>query len=112
MILLWNAAVILYKAGSQTGIEDRHIKFMLSTGTYSTDGFNWKVKLAVLKQRQDWDEPQIKDLKLAIPQHDIRAFLLRLVYPATILILLCMGGGDKFTPLCRIFFNNFFFHLS
>ena len=93
MILLWNAAVILYKGGSQTGIEVRHIKFMLSTGTYSIDGFNWKVKLAVLKQRQDWDEPQIKDLKLAIPQHDIRAFLLRLVYPATILTLLCMDGG-------------------
>ena len=53
MILLRNAAVILYKAGSQTGIEDRHIKFMLSTGTYSIAGFNWKVKLAVLKQRQD-----------------------------------------------------------
>ena len=73
-------------------MEDRHIKFMLSTGTYSIDGFNWKVKPAVLKQRQDWDEPQIKDLKLAIPQHDIlwllRAFLSRLVYPATILTLL------------------------
>ena len=53
MILLRNAAVILHKTGSQTGIEDRHIKFMLSTGTYSIDGFNWKVKPAVLKQRQD-----------------------------------------------------------
>ena len=97
MILLRNAAVILYKAGSQTGIEDRHIKFMLSTGTYSIAGFNWKVKLAVLKQRQDWDEPQIKDLKLAIPQHDIlwplRAFPSCLVYPETILTLLCMEGG-------------------
>ena len=89
--------MILYKAGSQTGIEDRHIKFMVSTGTYSTDGFNWKVKLAVLKQRQDRDEPQIKDLKLAIPQHDIlwplRAFPSCLVYPETILTLLCMEGG-------------------
>ena len=97
MILLRNAAVILYKAGSQTGIEDRHIKFMVSTGTYSTDGFNSKVKLAVLKQRQDRDEPQIKDLKLAIPQHDIlwplRAFPSCLVYPETILTLLCMDGG-------------------
>ena len=53
MILLRNAAVILYKAGSQTDIEDRHIKFMLSTGIYSIDGVYWKVTLAVLKQRQD-----------------------------------------------------------
>ena len=51
VILLWDAAVILYKAGSSTGIKDRQIKFTLSTATYSIDSFNAKVQVAILKQR-------------------------------------------------------------
>ena len=59
MILLSNTTVIVYK----------HIKFALSAGTYSTDDFNTKIKVALLQKRQDWEAPQIKDLKLVIPEH-------------------------------------------
>ena len=45
------------------------IKFSLSVGTYSIDDFNAKIKVAVLQERQDWVPPQIKDLRLVIPEH-------------------------------------------
>ena len=61
--------MILYKADPHTGIEDRHIKFTLLAGTYSIDDFNAKVKLSFLQERQDWEAPQIKDLKLVILKH-------------------------------------------
>ena len=48
---------------------NRFIKFSLSAGTYSIDDFNAKIKVAVLQERQDWVPPQIKDLKLVIPEH-------------------------------------------
>ena len=38
-------------------------------GTYSIDNFNAKIKVAILQQRQDWEPPQIKDLKLVTPKH-------------------------------------------
>ena len=44
------------------------IYFNLSAGTYSIDDFNAKINAAILQQRQDWEPPQIKDLKLAIPE--------------------------------------------
>ena len=47
----------------------RFIKFSISAGTYSIDGFNAKIKVAVLQERQDWIPPQIKDLKLVILEH-------------------------------------------
>ena len=37
-------------------------------GTYSIDDFNAKIKIAILQQRQDWEPPQIKDLKLVTPE--------------------------------------------
>ena len=43
--------------------------FGISAGTYLIDGFNAKIKAAVLEERQDWVLPQIKDLKLVIPEH-------------------------------------------
>ena len=48
---------------------NRFIKFSLLAGTYSIDDFNAKIKVAVLQERQDWEPPQIKDLKLVIPEH-------------------------------------------
>ena len=61
--------MIFYKAGSRTGVENnRFIKFSLSAGTYSIDDFNTKIKAAVLLERQDWEPPQIKDLKLVIQE--------------------------------------------
>ena len=66
IILLSSVFVIFYKAGVRTGAEyNRFIKFSLSVGTYSIDDF----KVAVLQERQDWEPPQIKDLKLVIPEH-------------------------------------------
>ena len=44
------------------------INFTVSEGTYSIDDFNAKIKLAILQQREDWELPQIKDLKLTIPK--------------------------------------------
>ena len=64
-------SIIFYKAGKHTGVEKTNtfINFRLSAGTYSIDNFNTKIKEAVSQQRQDWEPPQIKDLKLIIPQH-------------------------------------------
>ena len=45
------------------------IKFSLLAGTYLIDDFNAKIKVAVLQQRQDWVPPEIKDLRLIIPEH-------------------------------------------
>ena len=68
-ILLSSVSVIFYKAGANTGVENnRFIKFSLSACTYSIDDFNAKIKAAVLQERQDWVPPQIKDLKLVIPE--------------------------------------------
>ena len=61
--------MILYKTGKRTGVENtKFISFNLSAGTYSIDDFNAKIKVAILQQRQDWEPPQIKDLKLVIPK--------------------------------------------
>ena len=61
---------MFYEAGSRTGVENnRFIKFSFSAGTYSIDDFNAKIKAAVLQERQDWVPPQIKDLRLVIPEH-------------------------------------------
>ena len=70
IILLSNVSVIFYKAGSDTSVENnRFLKFSFSAGTYSIDDFNAKIKVAVLQKRQDWESPQIKDLKLVIPEY-------------------------------------------
>ena len=69
IILLSNASLIAYKAGKQTSLTNTEfIKFILWEGIYSTDDFNVKIKIAILQQRQGWEPPQIKDLKLVIPK--------------------------------------------
>ena len=42
IILLSDTAVILYSAGSRTVLQDRHMKYTLSAGTYSIGDFNGK----------------------------------------------------------------------
>ena len=60
---------MIYKAGKRTGVEnDKFIHFNHSAGTHSIDDFNAKIKVAILQQRQDWEPPQIKDLRLVIPE--------------------------------------------
>ena len=39
-----------------------------SAGTYLIDDFNTKIKETFLQKRQDWEPPQIKELKLVIPE--------------------------------------------
>ena len=53
----------------RTGVENtKFISFNLLAGTYSTNDFNAKIKVAIVQQRQDWEPPQIKDLRLVIPE--------------------------------------------
>ena len=69
IILLSKISIVIYKAGKHTGVEnDKFIYFNLSAGTYSIDNFNAKIKVAILQERQDWEPPQIKDLRLVIPE--------------------------------------------
>ena len=69
-ILLSNVSIIVYKAGKCTGLKNNKlIHLNLSAGSYSTDDFNAKIKVAILQKRQDWEPPQIKDLRLVIPEH-------------------------------------------
>ena len=69
IIFISNVSLIIYKAGKLTGVENNKlIHFNLSAGTYSFDGFNAKIRVAVLQKRQDWEPPQIKDLELVIPK--------------------------------------------
>ena len=69
IILLSEVSIIVYKAGKRTGAENTEfIHFKLSEGTYFNDDFNAKIKVAILQQRQDWETPQIKDLRLVIPE--------------------------------------------
>ena len=69
IILLSRPSLIVYKAGKQAGVTNTEFKnFTLSEGTYSIDYFNAKIKIAILQQRQGWKPPQVKDLKLVIPE--------------------------------------------
>ena len=70
IILLSNVSVIVFKAGKRTSVKNnKFMHFNLSAGPYSIDDFNAKVKVVILQKRQDWEPPQIKDLKLVIPEH-------------------------------------------
>ena len=52
---------MIYKTDKRTGGgNDIFIHFNLSTGTYSIDDFNAKIKVAILQQKQDWVPPQLK----------------------------------------------------
>ena len=90
IILLSEISIVIYKTGKRTSVEnDKFIHFNLSAGTYSIDYFNAKIKVAILQQRLDWEPPQIKDLKLVVPEDYTfiarNNFLSRLEYPTTIL---------------------------
>ena len=48
---------------------DDYIQFTLSSGTYSIDDFNEKIKAEFLQQKQNWDAPHIKNLRLVVPEN-------------------------------------------
>ena len=84
IILLSSVSIIVYKAGQRTGVENtKFISFNLSI-----DYFNAKIKVAILQQRQDWDTPQIKDLRLVIP----RGY----TFMASSTIFIALGISDSF----------------
>ena len=92
IILLSKVSIVIYKAGKHTGVENtKFIHFNLSVDTYSVDDFNAKVKMAILQQRQYWEPPQNKSLRLVIPED--YAFMasntIFLVYKTNILKRLC-----------------------
>ena len=81
----------------RTGVENtKFISFNLLAGTYSTNDFNAKIKVAIVQQRQDWEPPQIKDLRLVIPEHykfmASNTIFAAFVYPTTILKRLHQSG--------------------
>ena len=68
IILLSEVSIMIYKAGKHTGVEsDKFIYFNIPAGTYSIDHFNAKIAVLMRRQKKDWGPPQIKDLKLVIP---------------------------------------------
>ena len=88
IILLLSISVIFYKAGACTGVENNlFIRFSLSAVTYSIDDFNAKIKAAVSEQRQDWEPPQIKELKLVITQY--------YTFLASNIFFIALGISDK-----------------
>ena len=87
--LLSKATIITFNAGKRTDVENNtFINFYLSAGTYSIDDYNTKIKEAVLQQRQEWEPPKIKDLKLVIPEH--------YVFMAVNTIFIALGTPDNY----------------
>ena len=97
IILLSNVSTTVYKAGKCTGVENnKFLHFKVSAGTYSIDDFNAKIKVAVLQKRQEWELPQIKDLRLVIPEN--------YTFMASNIIFIALGIPDNYlekTPLIR-----------
>ena len=60
-----------YSKASSSGVFnlDDYIQFTLSSGTYSIDDFNKKIKAAVLQQKQNWNAYHVKNLKLVVPEN-------------------------------------------
>ena len=89
IILLSNSPTITYKAGTTHGVENRNlIHSSIPAGTYSIDDHNTRIKEFVLKQRQDWKPPQVKDLKLVIPRD--------YTFWADNAIIIALGIQDKY----------------
>ena len=71
IILLSEISIVIYKGGKRTAVENDkfiHFNLILTAGTYLIDDFHEKIKGAILQQRQNWEQPQIKDLQLVIPE--------------------------------------------
>ena len=60
-----------YSKASSSGVFklDDYIEFTLSSGTYSIDEFNEKIKAAVSQQKQNWNAPHIKNVRLTVPEN-------------------------------------------
>ena len=80
-----------YSKASSSGVFnlDDYIQFTLSSGTYSIDDFNKKIKAVVLQQKQNWSAPHIKKLKAGLCQKTMHSL------PTTIFSL-CLACLEKF----------------
>ena len=85
------------KSASNTFRLNDYIQFTLSVDAYSIDGFNTKIKTAVLQQKQDWKSLQIKDFKLIIEEN--YAFT---PYNKFFIVL---GAPNNYTALQKRFFS-------
>ena len=67
-MIYYNDILLKYLKSSSPGTFDLddYIQFILPVGSYSIDDFNTKIKAAVLRQKHNWEPPQIKNLKLII----------------------------------------------
>ena len=98
IILLSEASLIVYKASKRTGAKNTDfINFTLSEGTYSIDDFNAKIKRAIWKQRQDWEPPKIKNLRLVIQEEYI--------FMADNAIFYVLGIQDKYLEGTTLWFS-------
>ena len=60
---------MIYKAGKHTLVEnDKFVNLNIPADSYSIDHFNVKFTVLISRRRKDWEPPQIKDLKLVIPE--------------------------------------------
>ena len=57
IILVTEVSIMIYKTGKRTSVENH--KFI---------HFNAKIKVVILQQSQDWEPPEIKELRLVIPE--------------------------------------------
>ena len=89
IILQSKVSIVIYKAGKRTGVKNnKFIHFNLSAGTYLIEDFNVEIKAAILQQKQDWEPPQVKDLKLVIPED--------YTFMASNTIFIALGIQDKY----------------
>ena len=54
---------MVYKAGKRTGVETINLYILISQRALI------QLMVLILQKRQDWEPPEIKDLRLVIPEH-------------------------------------------
>ena len=54
---------MVYKAGKRTGVETINLYILISQQALI------QLMVLILQKRQDWEPPEIKDLRLVIPEH-------------------------------------------
>ena len=54
---------MVYKPGKRTGVETINLYILISQRALI------QLMVLILQKRQDWEPPEIKDLRLVIPEH-------------------------------------------
>ena len=92
-----------YSKASLSGIYnlDDYIQFTLSSGAYSIDDFNKKIKAGVLQQKQNWSPPQIKNLRLLVTEN--------YAFTADNNFFIALGMPERILKNINIKYSLFFF---